>query len=164
MKLSGGKTVFMFKEITTHTEGQRGLLLFGLQQTLVPLGAIVLGLILLVPVVPRGDERSLVGIWSLLYAYPALTGFLFAGLVNLKWRNAYRTGRWIWIVPTLIWACDLLFVGSDTPFSARLSSEFAPAGSTEGLQLALVTIPTLTCICYSVALTVAAHRRERMPP
>jgi hypothetical protein len=133
---------------------------FLLQQLFVPFVIAVCGFILSAPIDPRGDEVGLHGAWAVLYSFPGLVGLPLAFLVNSKWPSYRVGGQWIWILPTVSWIHEVLFLGTYQPLSARLALEFAPAGGTEGMILAISTIPTLGCICYSAGM-VAAERRSR---
>src|ERR1039457_4019011 len=99
----------MFDELNARApEAPRQVLLFVAQQVLVPFAAVIAGLLLLEPIEPRGVEVGLQWPKSVLYAYPGLVGFLFAFVVNAKWKYTHRSGIWIWIFPSLFWVHDVL--------------------------------------------------------
>jgi hypothetical protein len=131
-----------------------------LQQFLVPSVIAVCGLILSAPIEPRGYDVGLQGAWAILYSFPGLMGFPLAFLVSSKWPSYRPTGRWIWVLPTFLWAHEVLFLGTYLPLSARLALEFTPSGI-EGMILAISTIPTLGCICYSAGMTLTELRTRR---
>lgn len=148
----------MFNELDTRTGVPRQTMLFLLQQCLVPLGTAILGLLLLEPFLPTGSDPGLEWPKSILYAFPCFAGFLQARVVDVKWRGAVRTGQWIWVLPALSWAHDVLVLGQNMPLSTRVADMFRPSGGGEGLPLALQTIPTFACICYSIQMFLAARR------
>ena len=128
------------------------MLRFGIQQIFVPLQALIFGMVALAPFAPSADGTGLTGVLSLLYALPSVVGFVLAYLVNMKWRQWHLAGRWVWILPSLAWLEELLFVQADMPFVDRLARDFAPTGSNEGVNLFLGTIPTLACLFYSIGM------------
>jgi len=150
----------MFEEVETQAEGQHTLHLFILQQVFIPPLTLILGLLVAAPFDPTGYDPVLKWPCSSLYALPAVVGFPVAYLVDRVWRRAYRSGRWIWILPCLAWVYDVNVGGKSMPFSARLAGEFAPSGATEGLPLAFVTVPALACVIYSIGMMVVAKRRR----
>jgi len=149
----------MFGELETQAEGQLNLPLLMLQQVLIPPLTLILGLLVAAPFDPRGYDPVLKWPYSSLYALPSVVGFPLAYLVNRLLRRAYRSGRWIWVLPCLAWAYDVFLVDTRSPLSTRLANEFAPSGATEGLPLAIVTIPAVACILYSLGMAVISTRR-----
>lgn len=144
----------MFEEVKLQSERLRRFALFGLQPLLIPPAGVVIGLTISALFVPRAYEHPLRGVLSI-YGSPGLMGFMLADVVQARWQDAHRSGRWIWLLPFLVWAHDALL---DIRWSGDLNDEFAPSGSTEGLILRLSTIPTLTCICYSIRMATLAYR------
>src|SRR5580704_8405609 len=141
----------MFEEVPTQSRSQRQIILFGFQQIAVPLACLILGLGLMELFAPRGGEPQLSWPASVVYAYPALLGFPLAWLLNSRRKGLNRSGRWIWILPSLAWLWDASF---------SLAGMFAPTGS-EGLELAFATIPALGTIFYSIAMAVSTNRKDR---
>jgi hypothetical protein len=158
--LGGVKCGVMFNELDTRTEVPRHTMLFLLQQCLVPLGTAVLGLLLLWPFLPTGSDPGFEWPKSILYAFPGFAGLLQARVVDAKWRGAARTGKWVWVLPALSWSHDVLLPRQNMPLSTRVAEMFRPSGGGEGLPLALLTIPTLACICYSIQMFLAARQRR----
>jgi len=150
----------MSGELETQAEGQRNLPLFMLQQVLIPPLTFILGLFIAAPFEPRGYDPVLKWPYSFLHAFPAVVGFPLAYLINRLWWRASRSGRWIWILPCVAWSYDVFLVGTRLPLSERLANEFAPSGGTEGLALALVTIPALACLLYSLGMAIISTRRR----
>lgn len=140
--------------------GPPTLVRFLLQQLFVPSVLLVIGLVLLAPIEPRGYEVGLQGVWTVIYAYPSVFGFALAFFVNSKWSRFRPTGRWVWVVPALAWTYNVWSPSASISLSDRLEMRFAPTG----ILLIMETIPTLGCICYSVGMIAAERRRTQERP
>ena len=133
------------------------MLRFGIQQVLVPSGMVLVTFLCPVPSSPTGFQGGL----SFFNAYPAVFGLVF-GFVMRSQRDWDRTGRWVWILPSLVWLWEFSWGIALRPLSYTLIYMFAASGGTEGLPLLLITIPALGSICYSAAIALP-RRREHFP-
>ena len=142
----------MFDELSTKAAGVVQLIRFAVQQVFVPLGMVFVGHYCLAANGSVANERPSGGL-LVLNASPGLLGFFLGLLVRAVWQKATPTGRWIWILPFLVWLRALSYDWS-------LASVFGRAGSGESLTLGWATIPALGCICYSAAMFLPARPKR----
>lgn len=117
------------------------------QQVLVPLILLLCGLVLPSPHIATGPDL-------VFNAYPAVLGVFVALLVRGSDEGVLRSGRWIWVVPTLA------LIYEATSGEATMEYLFSASGPTEGLPLMLVTIPAFGSAAYALTITAIGRGRQ----
>ena len=103
---------------------------------------------------PFGDVAQV--IWWAIFVWPV--GFYLALLVYKIAPSAAATGRWIWVLPSLVFAA-FFFAGLRTEsLSEELRSFFYPNQGEGAWPLMMLTFPACSCICYSLAMVFASSR------
>jgi hypothetical protein len=134
---------------------------FCLQQAVATIGSmlvaacITLGLDGLFSVLPAG-VRILTDIFD--YALPLMAGFAIGYNVQRLHATAYRTGRWVWILPGSVVLLGMLW---DSRFAAPtevLRTYFYLNSPNGGLSVLLFTYPAFASASYSIGM-IMAHRR-----
>ncbi len=89
--------------------------------------------------------------WMVLNLAPRFSGFVIAVGIYSKYEQVLKSGDWIWILPGI----GLLY---------ELSIGVRPLGyrlhmmASEPVELALVTVPALTCFTYSLGIYLMRHK------
>jgi len=102
--------------------------------------------------------RSLLG--AVEYILTPVAGYVLGAGIQRVWPTSYRTGRWVWLLPTSGFSAILLIGLAKSPL--ELSELFMPNGGDEGLPLILITYPTLAACLYSLGM-IWEHRRSTNP-
>jgi hypothetical protein len=92
------------------------------------------------------------------YALPLMAGFAIGYNVQRLHATAYRTGRWVWILPASV---ALLGMLRDSRYAAPrevLRTYFYLNSPNGGISVLLFTYPALASALYSVGISMA-HRR-----
>ena len=97
-----------------------------------------------------------VGMWGV--------GFFLGLAMHKVFPRAARTGRWVWFLPVFV--SLVFFIGDWIHFSfAYVVSEFFSGTGEDGWGVIFDTLPTCSCILYSIAMALAAaHLRRKVKP
>jgi hypothetical protein len=88
--------------------------------------------------------------------------FALALVVRRVFPSASRSGRWVWVLPVLLFTAG--FIWDCTLFSfPQAASEFFYYGSAgeAALGFSLITFPTCSCLIYSLAIYLAEKKAAR---
>jgi hypothetical protein len=147
----------MFDYEMRPLDGPRWIIGFLVQQIAVPLIAAFFALVALAPIEPSGNNPGLGGAFAIVYSFPSLVGFPLASVALRIRRYASVSGRWIWFLPSLVLFIGLVD-GGNSSLVERMRDVFTMSGSSGGGVLYVVTIPSLTCIWYSLRMFVGHGR------
>lgn len=86
---------------------------------------------------------------------PILVGFGIGFGIQTVWASAYRSGRFIWVLPVIWFSLMFARTLSQLPFTASVKTYLADAG---GLEM------TLGACFYSIGLVVAYQRSHSQIP
>jgi len=86
------------------------------------------------------------------YVIPGGSGLVLGYAARAIGPSFRRSGRWIWLLPSLV--CAVAFLASLFLDAEELPYFFVPKGgaSEEGIQLILVTLPAVSCCFYALGI------------
>jgi len=155
--ISFGDAVGVYYEDANNNAGGSGTALFWVQQILVPLGSLIVGVFIgawtynLFSGSPNG-VKDFADLFSTTLPGPLL-GLLAGYNVQRIWPVTYEAGRMVWFVPLTCFAVVLTIdLASAHHFAKVLSGYFYPQRSEEALGVVLFTCPTLSCCLYSAGM------------
>jgi hypothetical protein len=134
-----------------------GTVLFWVQQILVPLGSLIVGVSMgawiynLFSASPN-SVKDVADLFSSTIPGP-LAGLLAGYNVQRFWPATYEAGRMVWFVPVTCFVVVLIIdLASAQHIANALSGYFYPQRNEGALGVVLFTCPTLSCCLYSAGM------------
>lgn len=93
-------------------------------------------------------------VWSFVLGW----GWAFALAIAVRrvFPSASRSGKWVWVLPVLIFTAGFIWECTLFPFRQAISDAFYYGSAGEAaLGFSLITFPTCSCIIYSLAMYFA---------
>lgn len=75
--------------------------------------------------------------------------------------SAVAMGRWIWLLPVLIWGSALIYDSLTLSTAEAVADFFWSSRGDDGGLLMFFTYPTCSCIVYSAGMMLADRRAKR---
>jgi hypothetical protein len=95
------------------------------------------------------------------YVFIALISSAIASIVSTIASRATVEGRWVWVFPTALFLVVLVDAASRNMGEVKYMFYVGPGEGEAGWGLMLLTMPTWSCCCYSLAMNL--RRRHNGP-
>ena len=95
------------------------------------------------------------------YALIAVISSALASVVATIDSRATLEGRWIWIVPLSLFLTALASAGCESMREVKALFYVGPGEGEAGWVLTLLTLPTWSCGCYSLAMSLRRRHDSR---
>lgn len=96
-------------------------------------------------------------LWSFVLGWGL--AFALALAVRRVFPSASRSGRWVWVLPVLIFTAGFIWECTLFPFRQAISDAFYYGSAGEAAWgFSLITFPTCSCIVYSLAMYLAERK------
>jgi hypothetical protein len=95
------------------------------------------------------------------YVFIGVVSTAFASGISKIVSGATAEGRWVWILPAALFLAALADAGSRNMREVKYLFCVGPGEGEAGWCLVLVTMPTWSCCCYSLAMSLWRRHNNR---